>query len=51
MTDQSLYDLAQQEEPSEPEPRPSPGTTLTASIETIDNDRAEGLNLAAGIVR
>ena len=34
-----------------PAPRPQPGTSYTASVETIDNDRAGGLNFAAGIVR
>lgn len=48
MTERSLYDNAV---PDEPEERPQPGTALTASVETIDNDRAEGLNFAAGIVR
>lgn len=34
----------------EPEPDIPPGTALTASVETIDNDRAD-LMLAVGIVR
>jgi hypothetical protein len=47
----SLYDAADLEVTSTPEPRPEPGTSLTASVETIDNDRAGGFALAAGIVR
>lgn len=47
----SLYDSADPEETTTPERRPEPGTTLTASVETIDNDRAGGLSFAAGIVR
>lgn len=33
-----------------PDPRPGPGTTATAAVETIDNDRA-GLLLVAGVLR
>lgn len=33
-----------------PDPRPFPGTIETASLETVDNDRA-GLLLDAGVVR
>lgn len=51
MNGSSLYDAADPEEAPDPEPRPQPGTALTASVETIDNDRAGGLNLSAGIVR
>lgn len=47
----SLYDSADPEDASPSEPRPEPGTSLTASVETIDNDRAGGLTLSAGIVR
>ena len=34
----------------ESNPRPDPGTTETASVETIDNDRA-ALMIDAGVVR
>ena len=55
----SLYDSADLVDASTPdledsstsEQRPVPGTALTASVETIDNDRAGGLNFSAGIVR
>lgn len=48
----SLYDSAEEDDMPSPDPeeRPKPGTSLTASVETIDNDREE-LTLAAGIVR
>ena len=54
----SLYDAADPDDTStsepppepRPDPRPRPGTALTASVETIDNDRA-GLTFSAGIVR
>lgn len=36
-------------EPGEPDPLP-PGTSLTASVETIDNDRAS-LMLDANVIR
>jgi len=35
-----LYDLLAERLPAEPETRPNPSTTLTATIETLDNDRA-----------
>ena len=46
MDQASLYDRASEGG----DPKPEPGTALTASIETIDNDRA-GLMLDAGVVR
>ena len=46
----SLYDSADPEDDTST-PRPDPGTALTASVETIDNDQAGGLNFSAGIVR
>ena len=46
----SLYDSAEPEDTAT-EPRPDPGTALTASVETIDNDQAGGLTFSAGIVR
>lgn len=50
-TSPSLYEAhAVAPHGQESNPRPSPGTQLTASIETIDNDRA-ALLLEAGIVR
>lgn len=48
--DSSLYDKALHEDQL-PGPRPEPGTSLTASVETIDNDRADGVTFDAGIVR
>ncbi len=47
----SLYSLSavSTSEPGESD-SPPPGTTLTASVETIDNDRA-GLLLDADVVR
>lgn len=50
-TGDSLY-AAQSGEPitAEPDPRPSPGTGFTHSVETIDNDRAR-LLLNVGVVR
>lgn len=50
MNEPSLYDSAIPECDLETEPRPEPGTALTASVETIDNDRA-GLMFNAGVVR
>lgn len=50
MSNPSLYDTAGPEGSAE-EPKPDPGTSLTASVETIDNDRADGLNFSAGVVR
>jgi|JI10StandDraft_1071094.scaffolds.fasta_scaffold84206_4 hypothetical protein len=48
---QSLYAVnAMPVTQSNPEPDPQPGTVLTASIETIDNDRAD-LLLGMGVVR
>lgn len=47
----SLYDSAEPEDPSGSATRPEPGTSLTASVETIDNDRAGSLTFSAGIVR
>lgn len=47
----SLYDSAEPEDKPNSEPRPEPGTALTASVETIDNDRAGDLTFSAGIVR
>lgn len=47
----SLYDSADLDTGSQAEPRPQPGTALTASIETVDNDRVGGLTFSAGIVR
>ena len=48
--DSSLYDKAVAEDQLAG-PRPEPGTSLTASVETIDNDRADGVTFDAGIVR
>lgn len=42
----SLYDLGS----DDTHPGPEPGTALTASVETIDNDVAN-LMIAAGVVR
>ena len=50
MNEPSLYDLAIPANDNEAEARPDPGTVETASVETIDNDRA-GLMLDAGVVR
>lgn len=51
LTSDSLYTLSavSTSEPGDPDPLP-PGTSLTASIETIDNDRAS-LMLDADVVR
>lgn len=47
---ESLYDRSSQPcVASNPNPYP-PGTSLTASVETIDNDRSDAL-LAFGVVR
>lgn len=46
----SLYDSADPDDDSSL-PRPDPGTALTASVETVDNDQAGGLTFSAGIVR
>lgn len=46
----SLYDSADLDTESGSEPRPEPGTALTASVETIDNDRIDAAT-SAGIVR
>jgi hypothetical protein len=47
----SLYTSSAVEAPTDSEPNPfPPGTSLTASVETIDNDRAR-LMLDAGVVR
>lgn len=46
----SLYDDAVRSKGRDPETRPDPGTAITASYETIDNDRA-ALMLDAGVVR
>lgn len=51
MREVSLYDFAEVDDELDPESRPDPGTALTASVETIDNDRSCALNLSAGIVR
>lgn len=50
MHESSLYDDAETEDVSS-DPKPRPGTAYTASVETIDNDRADGLNFSAGVVR
>lgn len=47
----SLYDSADLDGGPGSEPRPEPGTALTASIETIDNDRLGGVTFSAGVVR
>lgn len=50
-TGDSLYAVrAGEADDASPDPRPSPGTGFTHSVETIDNDRAP-LLLAVGVVR
>lgn len=51
MNGPSLYDSADLDAGPRSEPRPEPGTALTASVETIDNDRIGGLAFSAGVVR
>jgi len=51
MNGPSLYDSADVDTGSDSEPRPEPGTALTASVETIDNDRIGSVTFSAGIVR
>lgn len=46
----SLYDYALLSNGQDPDTRPDPGTSLTASYETIDNDRAPMLTFS-GVVR
>jgi hypothetical protein len=50
MNESTLYDAAVPSNGGDPDTRPDPGTGLTASVETVDNDRA-GLMLDAGVVR
>ncbi|GAA3525060.1 hypothetical protein GCM10022234_22480 [Aeromicrobium panaciterrae] len=50
MQEPSLYDAAEPDDVTV-EPKPDPGTAHTAAVETIDNDRADGLNFSAGVVR
>ena len=51
MVDQpSLYDNAVPSNGHDPDTRPTPGTAITASYETVDNDRA-ALMLDARVVR
>jgi hypothetical protein len=50
MSNPSLYSAAEPDDSAE-DPKPDPGTSLTASVETVDNDRADGLNFSAGVVR
>jgi hypothetical protein len=48
----SLYELSAVPAPkcADGGGQPPPGTTLTASVETVDNDRA-GMMLSLGVVR
>jgi hypothetical protein len=51
MVDQlSLYDHAVPSNGQDPNTRPDPGTAITASYETVDNDRAS-LMTFSGVVR
>ena len=50
MNESTLSDAAVPSNGGDPDTRPDPGTRLTASVETVDNDRA-GLMLDAGAVR
>lgn len=51
VTGDSLYSVRTREEVGgAPDPRHSPGTGITHSVETIDNDRAQ-LLLSLGVVR
>lgn len=46
----SLYDNAVPSNGQDPDTRPDPGTSITASYETIDNDRAPMMTFS-GVVR